>query len=335
MQFIEIQNYNFPIFDYDPKFSDLIPSVNPSFHWTDSALEILHDLYPHASVNNPQSILIDHKAKRNTLLAGHTGTGKTEIIRQICALLRQPLLRLNCNGGLLITDFLGNLQVKTNNQGSYTEFAYGALPTAMKNGLFLLIDEIDYADPEILGGLNSVLENDSTLMLKEAGQEVICAHPWFRVAATANSVGLMESYRDLYLGTKALNSAFLNRWDVYEITYLDPVSEEKIVKEAIPALRSSGFREELVKRFVQVANEIRTGFLNHDLPIPMSTRELLAWIDKSIRTQNPLRAIDSILLNKIGDCASRQAVKDIVVKVTGINPDLSHQGPKENYDGHF
>ena len=65
----------------------------------------------------------------------------------------------------------------------------GPLVHAMKQGSFLLLDEINMADDAVLERLNSVLEPGRTLTLAEKGGDVveeIVAHKDFRIFATMN-----------------------------------------------------------------------------------------------------------------------------------------------------
>ena len=68
----------------------------------------------------------------------------------------------------------------------------GPLVQAMREGSFILLDEISLAEDAVLERLNSVLEPSRTLTLAEKGGDVIeeiVAHPEFRIFATMNPGG--------------------------------------------------------------------------------------------------------------------------------------------------
>lgn len=71
------------------------------------------------------------------------------------------MLHSNMNRQTTIGDFVGFWTVK----GSETQWVDGVLPLAMRAGHWLVIDEIDFAEPAIL----AVLEPGGRLLLKEKG----------------------------------------------------------------------------------------------------------------------------------------------------------------------
>ncbi|MES9831886.1 MAG: AAA family ATPase [Candidatus Thiodiazotropha sp. DIVDIV] len=101
----------------------------------------------------------------------------------------------------------------------------GLIPQAMRCGWWLLLDECNLAEPQILERLNSVLEQNPTLVLTEHDNSVIGAggeevHPDFRVFATMNPAE--------YAGRSELSPAYRDRWRAYryiaaagEAQYLD------------------------------------------------------------------------------------------------------------------
>ena len=74
------------------------------------------------------------------------------MIEQIAARANQGMLRSNLNGQTTIGDFVGLWTVK----GGETVWVDGVLPKAMREGIWLVLDEIDFAEPAILSVINSV-----------------------------------------------------------------------------------------------------------------------------------------------------------------------------------
>src|SRR5699024_4342038 len=92
------------------------------------------------------------------------------------------------------SDFLGSLRPNRNLSDNSTdalfEWVDGPLITAMKNGSFILVDEISLADDSVLERLNSVLELERTIFLAENTETpLIQAKPTFRYFATMNPGG--------------------------------------------------------------------------------------------------------------------------------------------------
>jgi MoxR-like ATPase len=88
----------------------------------------------------------------------------------------------------------------------------GLVPQALLHGWWLLLDEVNLAEPQILERLNSVLESDPSLVLTEHDNSVIgpggaAVHPSFRLFATMNPAE--------YAGRSVLSPAYRDRWRGY------------------------------------------------------------------------------------------------------------------------
>lgn len=233
-----------------------IPPMDPAYHFQPVTEEVCYDI----------------SKKRPLILIGHTGTGKTSMVTQVAAFLSQPVIRANMNGQTSISDFVGFWGVK----GSETYWVDGVLPFAMREGFWLIVDELDFAEPPILSVLNAVLERNGKLVLKEKGHEVVEPHPNFRIIATANAVGQMAECRGLYQGTNIMNEAFLDRFQCYLIDYMQPDLEKKVVQSTYPDLPGR-----LVHDMVGIVNQARVAFNQENLQCTFSTRRLLDWAEKT------------------------------------------------------
>ena len=96
----------------------------------------------------------------------------------------------------------------------------GLVVTAMRRGWWIVLDELNLAEPQILERLNPVLERNPTLVLTEHDNTVIGStdepvHPAFRVFATMNPAE--------YAGRSALSPAYRDRWRAYR--YVQPPGE--------------------------------------------------------------------------------------------------------------
>ncbi|HEX7932498.1 MAG TPA: AAA family ATPase [Paraburkholderia sp.] len=253
----------------------LVPPVNPAY------------LFAARSDN----VLLDIAENRRILLIGHTGTGKTSLIEQVAARTNQGVLRSNMNGQTTVGDFVGFWTVK----GGETIWVDGVLPTAMREGLWLIVDEVDFAEPAILAVLTAVLEPGGRLLLKERGNEIVAPHPSFRLFATANAVGSMGQYRHLYQGANLMNEAFLDRWRVYHIDYLSREDEAQVLQRTFGPRVTAAMAETLAS----IAAACREAFAREDLASAFSTRRLLDWTDLMLRTGDPETAAGPTIYSKI------------------------------------
>jgi len=250
------------------------------------------------------------KHKYPVALTGHCGTGKTSLIYEMAAKAGQPVIRVNANQQTTISDFVGHWAVKAGEM----VWIDGALPYAMRNGCWLIIDEIDYAEPAILSALNAVLEPSRRLMLKEKGNEVVEAHEEFRVFATGNTLGQMQQYRSLYQGTTVMNEAFMDRWRLFKVDYLSQDLEIKVVTSSV-----SGMTKPMAKRLVEIANSVRKAFNEESLTCTFSTRRLLDWaemivVHKDKRQEAPFRAAESTIFAKVS-AEDEQAIRGFMQRV--------------------
>jgi cobaltochelatase CobS len=226
------------------------------------------------------------------LLTGEAGTGKTTHIEQIAARTGQTVRRINMNVETRISEFLGKIHVA---EGK-TFWVYGVLPLAMMNGDWIIMDELDMAEPNILSVLHPVLEPNGKLVLKENNGEVIAPHPNFRLFATANSIGSMQTKSDAYSGTNQMNSALLDRFHILRMPNMEEKMEVRVIKSKVPALKSKW-----VKSIVQFANHVRhQDEDNKQINIDnFSTRRCLQWAEKMALYGNPIEAAEGVFLEKI------------------------------------
>lgn len=89
-------------------------------------------------------------------------------------------------------------------------FQEGLVPQAMRKGWWVILDEVNLAEPQVLERLNSVLERYPSLVLTEGpGTRMgpggdVSVHPDFRIFATMNPAE--------YQGRSVLSPAYKDRW---------------------------------------------------------------------------------------------------------------------------
>ena len=245
------------------------------------------------------------------LLVGPTGSGKSSLIMQVAARLNWPLTRVNLHGETSAADFLGHNRVR---EGE-VYFQYGVLPTAMREGNILVLEELDAADPGILFVLQGVLEENGTLTLADNGGEVIIPHPRFRLVATANTLGLGDD-TSLYAGTQVQNASHLDRWSVvYQVDYLPEEEELKLVTVKAPRLEYL-----LASAVVKLAHAVRKAIREEQVYCTLSTRRVLAFARK-IPALGLAHALEATILNKLPK-TDRAIVYELAQRhLPGLEPD--------------
>lgn len=218
--------------------------------------------------------------KTGFMLTGPTGSGKSSIINQYASRINMPLMHINAYEGMEEHEFTGKF-ILVKNEMVWMD---GPLTTAIRNGYWFLIDEIDLLDPSVQAGLNSILDGSPLQIASDKGQEVILQHPNFRFFATANTKG-KGNVSGVYNGTQPGNEAAWDRFQgTEEVWYLKAEDELEIVELAF-SNTDVKLNKPLIKAMVKVANAIRSQFIGNEssneaktLSSPMSTRTLLTWV---------------------------------------------------------
>jgi cobaltochelatase CobS len=214
---------------------------------------------------------------RRVLVQGYHGTGKSTHIEQIAARLNWPCLRVNMDSHISRIDLVGRDAIVVKDGQQITEFREGILPWALQRPVALVFDEYDAGRPDVMFVIQRVLEASGSLTLLDQNR-VIAPHPFFRIFATTNTVGLGDA-SGLYHGTQALNQGQMDRWSIVAtLNYLSAAEEEAIVLAKVPSLAK---KKKLLKQMVAMANLSREGFKAGDISTVMSPRTVILWAENT------------------------------------------------------
>ncbi|NNF70748.1 MAG: cobaltochelatase subunit CobS [Rhodobacteraceae bacterium] len=221
------------------------------------------------------AILAGFSHNRRVMIQGYHGTGKSTHIEQVAARLNWPCVRVNLDSHISRIDLIGKDAIKLRDGMQVTEFQEGILPWALRNATAIVFDEYDAGRADVMFVIQRVLETDGKLTLLDQN-EVITPHPYFRLFATANTVGLGDT-TGLYHGTQQINQGQMDRWSlVATLNYLSHDAEAAIVLAKVPHMNTAAGRK-IVSQMVTVADLSRTAFMNGDLSTVMSPRTVIAW----------------------------------------------------------
>jgi cobaltochelatase CobS len=223
------------------------------------------------------AILAGFTRNRRVMLQGLHGTGKSTHIEQVAARLNWPCVRVNLDGHLSRLDLVGKDAVVLRDGQQVTEFQPGIVPWALKRPVALVFDEYDAGRPDVMFVIQRLLERDGKFTLMDQNQ-VLTPHPYFRLFATANTVGL-GNLNGLYHGAQRLNHAQIDRWNIVAtLNYLSADEEVAIVQARVPALATETGTS-LVRSMVAVAELTRKGFAAGDMSTLMSPRTVITWAE--------------------------------------------------------
>jgi cobaltochelatase CobS len=225
------------------------------------------------------ALLAGFAHNRRVMVQGLHGTGKSTHIEQVAARLNWPCVRVNLDGHISRLDLVGKDAVVLRDGQQVTEFQPGIVPWALQRPMALLDQN-----------------------------KVLRPHPFFRLFATSNTVGL-GNLNGLYHGAQRLNHAQMDRWNIVAaLNYLKAEEEIAIVVARVPALAGHEHLA-LLQAMVALADLTRQGFALGDLSTLMSPRTVITWAENLQIFKDPALAFRLSFLNKC-DEAERPLVAE-------------------------
>ncbi len=225
------------------------------------------------------AILAGFSHNRRVMIQGYHGTGKSTHIEQVAARLNWPCIRVNLDSHISRIDLVGKDAIVLRDGMQVTEFREGILPWALQNPVAICFDEYDAGRPDVMFVIQRVLEIEGKLTLLDQSK-VIRPHPYFRLFATANTVGLGDT-SGLYHGTQQINQGQMDRWSIVTtLNYLPHEEEVKIVLAKCPDFDTDEKRDQ-VAAMVHCADMTRTGFIGGDISTVMSPRTVITWAENA------------------------------------------------------
>ncbi len=246
----------------------------PAFSAADERVPDIDDNY----VFDPDTtlaILAGFAYNRRVMVQGYHGTGKSTHIEQVAARLKWPCVRINLDAHISRIDLIGRDAIVLRDGLQVTEFREGLLPWALQTPTALVFDEYDAGRPDVMFVIQRVLETEGKLTLLDQNR-VIRPNPFFRLFATANTVGLGDT-SGLYHGTQAINQGQMDRWNlVVALNYLPAETEIDVVSKKV-----QGLDAQVIAQMVRVADLTRKGFMAGDISTVMSPRTVISWAQNS------------------------------------------------------
>lgn len=258
----------------------------PGFREASPYVPKLDEAY-HFDKITTHALLLGFLANRRVLVQGYHGTGKSSHIEQIAARLRWPCIRVNLDSHISRVDLIGRDAIVLEDGKQITRFKEGILPWSTRRAVALCFDEYDAGRPDVMFVIQRILESEGRMTLLDQN-EVISAHPYFRIFATANTSGLGDT-SGLYHGTQQVNQAQMDRWSmVVRLNYLAPDLEQKIVLSKLGSFDGKSKVEKAIPMMVSMANLTRTSFAEGQLSTVMSPRTVIAWAENAALLQGDL-----------------------------------------------
>jgi cobaltochelatase CobS len=251
---------------------------------------------------------------RPIMLVGPAGSGKTQLFYNIARKAKKTLYRVNFDGGMTPDAFMGGMRLRTTNNpdGTFTQETYfqeGPVVKAAQEGAWLLLDELDKAQPEYAAALHAMTEDIyNPIVLNDDGGRIVTPHPNFRILATANTLGNMEESSLGYYGSSPMNAAFKDRFAIMQVDY--PPDETSIIDDILD-------NRDMAEKLVKIAKLARQAMLEGLLTgTPFSTRRLIAWASTYKYLEDFEYATELEVLGRYAE-APRSLVESFISNVFG------------------
>ena len=179
---------------------------------------------------------------RAILLEGSPGVGKTSLIDSLCKVLGRKLHRINLSEQTDFSDLIGS--DLPNSNGGF-DWMDGVLLKALKNGDWVLLDELNLASQTVLEGLNSILDHRSSVYVPELNQTFQCPKD-FRIFASQNPINQGG-------GRKGLPKSFLNR---FTKVYVEQLTGEDFLQ--ISKSIFTNINESIIDSLVQASETLQS-----------------------------------------------------------------------------
>ncbi|KFY35146.1 hypothetical protein V494_06163 [Pseudogymnoascus sp. VKM F-4513 (FW-928)] len=246
------------------------------------------------------------------LVQGPTSAGKTSMIEYLAKFSGNKFVRINNHEHTDLQEYLGTYVSGTDGQLKFQE---GLLVQALREGHWIVLDELNLAPTDVLEALNRLLDDNRELLIPET-QEIVRPHENFMLFATQNPPGL-------YGGRKTLSRAFRNRF--LEL-HFDDIPEDEL--EYILENRSKNTAPSDCKRIVTVYKELsrlrQSSRLFEQKDSFATLRDLFRWALRDADNREQLAANGYMLLGeRVRKAEERQAVKEIIEKVMKVKIDPS------------
>ncbi|KID90916.1 Midasin [Metarhizium guizhouense ARSEF 977] len=249
------------------------------------------------------------------LIQGPTSAGKTSMIEYLANFTGNKFVRINNHEHTDLQEYLGTY---ISGPDGKLRFQEGLLVQAMRQGHWIVLDELNLAPTDVLEALNRLLDDNRELLIPET-QEIVKPHENFILFATQNPPGL-------YGGRKVLSRAFRNRF--LEL-HFDDIPEDEL--EYILQQRSRNTSPPDCRRIVTVYKDLsrlrQTSRLFEQKDSFATLRDLFRWALREADTREDIAAHGFMLLaERVRNDEERIAVKEVIEKVFKVKLD-----PQELY----
>ena len=241
--------------------------------------------------------------KYPVLLQGPTSSGKTSMVEYLASISGNKCVRINNHEHTDLQEYLGSYVSEESGRIVYRE---GVLVHALRQGYWVILDELNLASSDILEALNRLLDDNRELLIPET-QEVVRPHENFMLFATQNPPGL-------YGGRKALSRAFRNRFLELHFSDIPEQELETILRERTQIAPS--FCSKIVSVYKKLAILRQSERLFEQEQSFVTLRDLFRWANRKAENREELAIHGFMILGeRVRNIEERLTVKRVIQDV--------------------
>ena len=243
------------------------------------------------------------------LLQGPTSSGKTSMVEYLARISGNKFVRINNHEHTDLQEYLGTYISGPDGRLQYQE---GVLVHALREGYWIILDELNLAPTDVLEALNRLLDDNRELLIPET-QQVVRPHENFMLFATQNPPGL-------YGGRKILSRAFRNRFLELHFDDIPDDELEIILRERSQIAPSFCTRIVAVYKKLSILRQSERLFEQKNSFATL--RDLFRWAFRDANDREQLAVNGFFLLaERVRNAEERKAVKRIIEEVMKVQID--------------
>lgn len=243
------------------------------------------------------------------LLQGPTSSGKTSMIEYLARISGNNFVRINNHEHTDLQEYLGTYVSDPDGHLHYQE---GVLVHALREGHWVVLDELNLAPTDVLEALNRLLDDNRELLIPEI-QQVVRPHENFMLFATQNPPGM-------YGGRKVLSRAFRNRFVELHFDDIPDDELETILRERSQIAPS--FCTKIVAVYKKLSILRQSERLFEQKNSFATLRDLFRWAlrDADDREQLAVNGFH-LLAERVRNPKERDTVKQVIEEVMKVQID--------------
>ncbi|XP_050309360.1 midasin [Anthonomus grandis grandis] len=269
------------------------------------------------TIKNTLNLLRGMQLNKAILLEGSPGVGKTSLVTALAKLARHKIFRVNLSDQTDISDLFGaDLPVEGGTGGQFS-WRDGPLLQALKEGCWILLDELNLASQSVLEGLNACLDHRGEIFIPELGR-TFHVQLGTRFFACQNPMKQGGSRR-------GLPKSFLNRFIQVYVSPFSPEDMEVILSRQFPTLP-----DEMIRKMITFNYRLSDGleghvFGNKGAPWECNLRDLTRWCEATLylfknspnSQLSPENTVQLIYIDRMRTITDKTKIKDIFEETFG------------------